>query len=88
MDRGPSCPGKEEQADSRTKGGRKSWNETTFLNGPTTLSDAGVHVEVEVGDVEAYANHTRDENAEEDETDLTKVHVVVDWVDTGENLED
>lgn len=88
MDRGSSCPGEEEQADGRTERGDESWDESAFLDGPAALGDARVHVVVEVTEVETNADDTGDENAEEDEADLTKVHAVVDGVDTGEHLED
>jgi hypothetical protein len=88
VDGGSSCPGKEEQANGRTERGDESWNESAFLDGPASLGDARVHVEVEVAEVDAHADDTGDENAEEDEADLAEVHAVVDGVDTGEHLKD
>lgn len=88
MDRLAGCPCEEEETDRGADGRRQSGSETGFLDGPAALGDAGVHVVVEVGDVDGYSDNTRDENTEEDEADLAEVHAVVDGVDTGEDLED
>lgn len=52
------------------------------------FDDAGVHPEIDVGCVDGYAQETGDQDAEEDEADLAQVHVVVDWVDEGEDFEE
>lgn len=88
VDRFPGCPSKDKQADSRTKGSGKSGEQTIFLDGETEAGDARVHEEVEIGTVDSNADQAGDENAEEDKTNLTERHVVVNGINERENLED
>lgn len=82
------CPGEEEEADGRTKGGGKGRKQAILLDGETELDDARVHEVVDVGGVQRDTDQAGDHNAEEDETDLAQVHVVVDGVDEREDLEE
>lgn len=82
------CPGEEEEADGGTKGGRESWDEPVLLHREAETTDAWVHVEVQVGDVHGHTDDARNQDAEEDKTDLAHVHVVVNWVDKREDLKD
>ena len=88
VNRGTSCPGEEEETNGRTESGWKSWNESRLLCAETVLDQTRVGVEIQVRDVETDTDHTRDEDAEEDDTDLTEVEAIVDGVDQREDLEE
>lgn len=68
---GARSPGEQEQTNGRTKGSGQSRDKAVFLDGETEAGNARVDEEVQVGSVHADANQTRDQNAQEDEADLT-----------------
>lgn len=88
VNRGARGPGEEEQTDCWAECRRKGGDEAALLDAETVLDKTRVGVVVEVADVDTDTNHAGDEDAEENETNLAKVHAIVDRVDQGENLEE
>lgn len=88
VDRGASCPGEEEETDGGTNRGWESRDQALFLHGESEARDARIHPEVEVGGVRGDAENAGYQDTEKDQTNLAEVHVVIDWVDEREHLEE
>ena len=88
VDRRASGPGEEEETDRRAKGSAKGGNQTLLLGTEAVLDDARVHVEVQVAEVANDTNEARDQDAQENETNLAEAHVVINGVNQREDLKD
>lgn len=88
VDGGAGGPGEEEEADGWTKCCWESRNEAALLGAEAVLDETGVGVVVEVANIDTDTNHAGDEHAEEDKTDLSEVHAVVNGVHQREHLEE
>ena len=88
VDIGTTCPAKNEEADWRENGGVEGRDQKAFWFGESSGLNFDFKDKFEVTEVDGDRDPNSDGNDEEDETELTKGHMVVVYIDDWENFKE